>query len=138
MSRRERQADHSLPKFLNGIRANTLEFFEIISHSNVGPESFLALNCHQDSLLELRLSSLRTASVVALSMLKGCTSLKLLHLEVLYGTIDLESVQNDAFLEIIAWLRDCKRLQDISLKGFSGPAILTPLLLENHIRLQRV
>ncbi len=125
--------------FLNGLRANTLESFEIISFSNIGAESFLALNCHRESLTELKLSNLTADSVVALAMLKGCTSLRLLHLEDLLGTTDLEGTQNDIFLELIAWLRDCRKLQEISLKKFmSGPAIMTPLLLENQIRLLKV
>jgi len=125
--------------FLNGLRANTLESFEIISFSNIGAESFLALNCHRESLTKLKLSNLTADSVVALAMLKGCTSLRLLHLEDLLGTTDLEGTQNDIFLELIAWLRDCRKLQEISLKKFmSGPAIMTPLLLENQIRLLKV
>ena len=124
--------------FFNGLRENTLESFEIISFSNIGVESFLALNCHRDSLTELRLSSLTSESVLALAMLKSCTSLKVLHLEDLFGT-DFEGAHHDIFLEVVAWLQDCKRLQEISLKRFpSAPALLTPLLLDNQIHLLKV
>jgi len=88
--------------------------------------------------MELKLSSLKSDSILALAMLKGCTSLKVLHLEDLFGT-DLEGTHNDIFLEVIAWLQDCKRLQEISLKRFiNAPAILTPLLLDNRIKLLKV
>lgn len=73
--------------------------------------------------------------MLALATLKGCTSLKVLHLEDLHR-VDLEGTRHDVFLEVIAWLRDCKELQEISLKGFmSAPAILTPLLLDDQIHL---
>lgn len=124
--------------FFNGLRENTLASFEIISYSNIGVESFLALSCHRDSLTELKLSSLKSDSILALAMLKGCTSLKVLHLEDLFCT-DLEDPPNDIFLEVIAWLQDCKRLQEISFKRFmNAPAILTPLLLDNQIHLLKV
>lgn len=139
MDRRDEEADPQLAQFLSGLRPNTLESFEIISFSNIGVESFLALNCHRESLAELKLSNLTADSVLALTMLKSCTSLKLLHLEDLLGATDLERTQNDVFLEVVAWLRDCKNLQEISLKKFmSAPAIMTPLLLENQIHLLKI
>ncbi len=125
--------------FFGGLRPNTLEAFEIISFSNIGAESFLALSCHRESLTELKLSSLTADSLPAIGMLKGCTSLKILHLEDLLGTTDLEAAQPDTFLEVIDWLRQCRRLQEISLKKFvNGPAIMTPLLLDNQIHLLKV
>ena len=138
-NRRDEHADHQLARFFSGLRANSLESFEIISNSNIGADSFLALNCHRESLTELKLSSLTADSVVALAMLKGCTALKLIHMEDLLGTTDLEGTHHDIFLEIVAWLKDCTRLQEISLKKFmSGPATMTPLLLDNKIHLVKL
>lgn len=138
MDRRDELADQQLATFFNGLRENKLASFEIISYSNIGIKSFLALNWHRESLTELRLSSLKSESILALAMLKGCISLKALHLEDLFGT-DLEGTHNDIFLEVIAWLQECKRLQEISLKRFANtPAILTPLLLDNQIRLLKL
>lgn len=137
-NRRDEQADHQLAMFFSGLRGNTLESFEIISDSNIGVESFLALRCHRDSLTELRLSSLGSESILALAMLKECTSLKIIHLQDLFGT-DLERTQHDIFLEIIAWLQTCKRLQEISLEGFdNATAILIPILIDNQIQLLKV
>lgn len=124
--------------FLNGLRENTLESLEIISYAKIGVESFLALGCHRDSLTELKLSSLTYESTVALAMLKECTSLKILHLQDLSCT-DLAVTQKDIYLEIMAWLQNCKRLQEISLEGFfNATAVLMPLLLDDQIHLLRV
>ena len=137
-NRRDEQADHQLATFFNGLRENTLESFEIISFSNIGVESFLALSCHRDSLTELKLSSLTSDSILALAMLKRCTALKVLHLEDLSGS-DFEVTHYEIFVEVIAWLHECKRLQEISLKRFtSAPALLTPLLLDNRTHLLKL
>lgn len=76
----------------------------------------------------------------ALSMLKGCTKLTSLFLaENGVATQDLEKRHHDIFLEIIAWLCECKALKSISMdKMFNAPSLLTPVLLENNIKLTRL
>ena len=76
----------------------------------------------------------------ALSMLKGCTKLTSLFLaENGVATQDLEKRHHDIFLEIIAWLCECKGLKSISMdKMFNAPGLLTPVLLENNIKLTRL
>ena len=70
-------------------------------------------------------------------MLKGCTNLTTLELaENAVATQDLEKRHNDVFLEMIAWLCECKKLKSISLKKLlNAPALLTPVSLESDIRL---
>ncbi|KAA6412831.1 MAG: hypothetical protein FRX48_03824 [Lasallia pustulata] len=132
-------ADHKFAMFLNDLRPQSLETFEVISYSDIGAESFLALNCHRESLTELKMNNLKPEVLPALSMLKGCTALTTLVLTDATGTTDLEKTQHDVFLEIIGWLRECKRLESVTfVKFLSAPAILTPLLLENDIHLTKL
>lgn len=52
------------------------------------------------------------------------------------ATQNLEKRHNDIFLETVAWLTECKSLTAISINNMlSAPAFLTPVLLENGIRL---
>ena len=133
-------ADHSFASFLNDLRPNTLESFEIISTSQIGAESFLALNCHSKTLNELKLVGLRAESIPAIAMLKGCINLTSLSLaENGVATQDLEKRHNDVFLETIAWLCECKDLQIISMtKMLSATGLLTPVLLDNGIKLAKL
>lgn len=125
--------------FLKGLRPGTLEYFEVISYSDLAFETFHALDAHKASLRELRLSNLRLEAVRALPALSGCTAIAALHLEELYGTTDIESSQDNILPEIIAWLRNCKHLKTITIKRFkSGPTILTSVLLENSIQLRKI
>ena len=133
-------ADQHFASFLNEIRPNSLESFEIISTSQIGAESFLALNCHREALTELKLVGLKAEAIPAISFLKGCTSLVSLSLaENGVATQDLEKRHNDVFLETVAWLRECKGLKTISMtKMLSATGLLTPVLLENSINLTKL
>lgn len=132
-------ADHQFATFLNDLRPQSLETFEVISYSDIGAETFLALNCHRESLTELKINNIRAEAMSALSMLKGCTSLTTLVLTEATGTTGLENSQNDVFLEVIAWLQECKGLDSVTFRKFpSAPAIMTPLLLENDIHLTKL
>ena len=132
-------ADYQFATFLNDLRPQSLETFEVISYSDIGAESFLALNCHRESLTELKINNIKPEAMSALSMLKGCTSLTTLVLTDATGTTDLEKTQHDVFLEVIAWLRECKSLESVTFGKFlSAPAIMTPLLLENDIHLTKL
>ncbi|KAI9782646.1 MAG: hypothetical protein M1835_003988 [Candelina submexicana] len=135
-------ADQQMGNFLVGLRPNTLEYFEVISFSDLGVGTFLALNHHKASLRELRLSNLKTEAVYALPALKECTAIVVLHLEELHGTTDLSDLgtsENNVLSEMTDWLRSCKQLETITVKNMrNGPAILTSVLLENSIHLRKV
>jgi len=133
-------ADQHFATFLNDLRPNSLESFEVISTSQIGAESFLALNCHRETLSELKLVGIKAEAIPAISMLKGCTNLTSLSLaENGVATQDLEKRHNDTFLEIIAWLRECQALQTISItKMLNATGLLIPVLLENNIRLTKL
>ena len=50
---------------------SSLESLEIFSYSMIGPETFLSLNCHRESLTELQLRSLSEEAMKSLNLLKG-------------------------------------------------------------------
>lgn len=131
-------ADHKLSVFLSSVRPQTLRFFETISDVRVGPETCLALNNHCQSLKTVKMS-LKSEALPHLAFLKGCTAVENLQLTDTDRTVELEKTEHDVFLEIVAWLRECRNLRELGFTNFlSAAAIVTPLLLEEHIQLQRL
>ncbi len=117
------------------MRPNSLQTLQTIHDIQAGPETFLALNHHRQSLEDLRIC-VSNEALPHLSLLQGCTSLKILRIEDTLGSIDLDATQHDVFLEMIAWLRKCVDLQRLSFSNLqSGAAIITPVLLEHNIKL---
>lgn len=135
--RQHADADNHFATFLNDLRPQSLESLETFSSSNIGVESFLALNCHRESLKELKLNGIKAEAMPAISMMKECTHLTtLLIAETGRATQDLEKDHRDVFLETIAWLTQCKGLRAISMdKMLSAPALLAPVLLDHSIKL---
>lgn len=130
--------DHRFSTFISGLRPQSLHYFEVFSDAHIGVETCLALNDHGQSLKSIKLS-LRSEALPHLALLKGCTAVETLHLEDMDGTADLHKIHNDAFLEVVDWLRNCSNLQDFSLKNFVGAAdIGTPILVEHSIRLRQL
>lgn len=132
--RRNKDTDEALANLLNELCPQSLESFETSAYR---PEAFQALSCHLKSLNELKLENLPTSSIPVIPLLKGCTNLVSLSLG---GheqqTIDLEGSHNDVFLEMVAWLKECKKLRKLTFTTFFGaPALMIPLLLDNSIRL---
>ncbi|KAA8615465.1 hypothetical protein PtrSN002B_001560 [Pyrenophora tritici-repentis] len=127
--------DQKFAKFLSSMRPNTLETLQTISDVKAGSKTFAALNNHGESLADLRLC-VSTDSIPHLSLLKGCTALKTLRIEDIHGTVDLEATANGVFLETVSWLKNCTDLQRLSFhKLQSGAAIITPVLLQDKIKL---
>lgn len=133
-------ADQKFADFLNEITPQTLESLEIFSHSGIAAESFLAFSCHRKALTELKLNSLTAVQLESLNMLAGCTNLTTLLLDGAGNDhVDLKHRHNDVFLETIAWLRSCKKLQSVTWRNFrGGHDFITPILLENDIRLKHL
>jgi hypothetical protein len=132
----ESDADQTFATFVSGLRPNSLEYFEMISFSNIASLSFKALNHHSKSLTELTLGSLHDDAILALGQLKECTALRTLVLEDNVGSLQLEATQNDIFLEIVEWLSACSSLRDLTLKKFyDGPAILAQVRSSPNVSL---
>ena len=133
--------DPTMAELFYDLRPQSLGSFVIFSSSKIGSESFLALSSsHGNTLTELKLNSLTAEAMENLNLLKGCTNITSLLLSENAGSeTDLEHRHNDVFLEVVAWLRECKQLQTISLSHFfSGPSMLTPVLLEHTIKLREL
>lgn len=129
--------DERLAAFLNELRPQSLETFNMFSHQNVGLESFHAFSCHGESLVDLKIDILSSDILPKISLLKRCTNLVLLSLDSKkLITIDLQTSHYEAFLETVAWLKKCKKLRNLAfIKVFSTPALMTPMLLESSIQL---
>jgi len=130
-------ADRHFATFLEEIRPQSLESLEIFGYSDIGAESFLALNGHHESLTELKLNSIKLESMPHISKLKECTNITTLLLTESPALLtDLENMYNDVFLETVSWLTGCKDLRNVTITGsFSGPTLLKPVLLDNQIHL---
>jgi len=132
---RSEGTDRSFSNFLSSMRPNSLKTLHAISDIRAGPETFLALNYHAQSLEDLQLS-VTNDSLAHMPLLQGCTALKNLRIDDLHGAEDIETTNHDAFLAIIAWLRQCESLRCLDFSNCqSGVALVTPVLLERNMRL---
>ena len=128
--------DQKLAALLSGLPEQTLKSFTTFSRVDLGAESALALNCHSHSLANLELQ-LTNEAIPHMGFMKGCNAVESLKLTDIYKTIDLEKTQHDVFLEVVSWLTESRNLTSLVLNGFiSGAAIVTPVLLEENIRLE--
>lgn len=135
---RSPDADESFATYLRELKADTLTYFNMISWSDIGQQSFHALGRHT-KLLQLELSNLDTDAVRNLNALKHCTAVHTLKLDDGYGTVQLEEYQNDVFLDVVEWLTSCKDLRDLTLKKFhDGPAILSRVLPSPNVKLNKL
>ena len=132
-------ADEVFAVFLSSLSPNTLESFYMISFSNIALQSFIAFGQHATSLTELRLNNLSREATLALGKLKPCTALKLLELEDNQGSLQLETTQNDVFVDIVEWLSACSELRDLKIRKFyDGTSILAQVLSSHYVRLTKL
>ncbi|KAF8851146.1 hypothetical protein BDZ45DRAFT_632124 [Acephala macrosclerotiorum] len=132
-------ADNDLAAFFGGLRTHTLRSFAALSAGSVGPQTLLSLNRHARSLKKLKLDGLKSDAIKNLSYLQGCDKLESLEIADAEGLINLEATENDAYLEIVAWLSKCDSLRELLISNLvSGPAILTQVCLSNNIKLQKL
>jgi hypothetical protein len=130
--------DEELSSFFSELKEKSLEIFETFSLNGFGAQCCLSLGRHSNALKELHLV-IQPAVIPHLGLLKQLTALDTLHLIDERKTFDLETEQNDVFLEIIEWLKSCKKLRELTLDLLdSGAAITTPVLLEPDIQLRHL
>jgi hypothetical protein len=110
--------------------------FEIYVGSDIGRQSFTAMNHHASTLLSLKLWGLTDEALKSLGCLKECTALQKLDLEASMASVRLEENENDAFLEIISWLTKCHDLKELAIEGcYDAPSILAQALSTRNFAL---
>lgn len=137
-SRASPDCDQKLAALFSGLPEQSLTSFITYNRIDFGIQSSLAINNHGKSLKHLELQ-LTDDAIPHIGLLRGCTAIESLKLTDLLSTIILEREQHDVFLEVIAWLTESRKLKSLGLHGFwSGAAIATPVLLEEHIHLEHL
>lgn len=132
------KADQQIAAFISGRKPNTMIHFENISNCHIGLETAVALNSHGKSLAVLKLY-LTGDKVEALGCLGQCTSVTTLAVDYSGPPDNLKATQNDLYLEITEWLRNCTSLRDISISNMvSAPDLMLPVLLTDVIQLHKL
>lgn len=128
------EADVVFSRFLQDLKPDTIQYLQFISFSYIARKSFQALGRHR-GLKKLKLNNLCTAAMEDLNSLRECTQIEVLSLEDNSGTVRLEELNNDVFLDVIAWLSSCQNLRDITIRRFwDGPAILAAVAIAPDVR----
>lgn len=131
-------ADEQIASFISGRQPNTLVHFENISNCHIGLDTAVALNQHGKSLSVLKLY-LTGDKIKALGCVRECTSVNTLAIEYSGPPDNLKANENDLFLEITEWLRNCTALRDISISNMvSAPDMILPILLNEAIQLHKL
>ncbi|OJJ46705.1 hypothetical protein ASPZODRAFT_132829 [Penicilliopsis zonata CBS 506.65] len=130
-----RTAETDSEMFLNELRPHTLEYFEVLSNSQLGPRSIRGFGCHLTSLEELKLTSLGIDAIAELASLGEAPALKVLVL-----TDSIPTARTEKFYEIIAklalWIRSCRSLRRLELRRFvDDPALLSQVLTDEGLAL---
>lgn len=129
--------DQQLASFLTGLQPQQLRYFESISRADIGEGTLLSLNSHGESLRFIKIA-LNTEALPHLGLLKNCVAIESLEL-ISETSMDLEATQNDVFLEVSEWLRQCKCLRSLSFSGFfSAVKQVTPILLQDDVKLSNL
>ncbi|KAE8351093.1 hypothetical protein BDV28DRAFT_137897 [Aspergillus coremiiformis] len=130
-----KNAEVDSEQFLNELRPNTLEYFEVLSYSHLGPRSIRAMGSHLDSLRELKLTSLGIETIAELPSLGSPPALKVLVLTDSAGTL-----RDEAYYQILdrvaEWLQSCKALRQLELRRFmDDPLLLSKTLPDESLHL---
>ncbi|KAI9934692.1 hypothetical protein MW887_000309 [Aspergillus wentii] len=130
-----RNAEDDSEVFLNELHPHTLEYFEVLSYSQLGPRSIKALGSQLGSLVELKLTSLGIDAIAELPSLEAPPALKVLVL-----TDSVPVTRDERFYSIIEkvaqWIRSCKSLRHLELRRFvDDPALLAQTFTGDELRL---
>lgn len=136
--RDSRESSDDLVAFLKELRPQSLESFKTSIHQRPGPELFHALNCHGESLVELKLNlfpGFQWEPIPQVSLLKGCTNLVSLSLVGSKEDFGLPESHIAAFPEIVAWLKECKKLRNLDFNRFFTSPVIASIFLDETIHL---
>jgi hypothetical protein len=129
------KADPEAERVLKGLRSNSLESFEVLSSSHLGPRSIAALGSHLEALTELKLTSLPIEAIAELPSLKTPTALKVLVL-----TDSHPQMRNEYFYDTVSavadWICTCANLRHLELRRFVDDAnLLSIVLVDERVHL---
>ncbi|GKZ31735.1 hypothetical protein AbraIFM66950_000500 [Aspergillus brasiliensis] len=126
-----RNVEADSEQFLTELRPNTLEYFEILSYSQLGPRSIRSLGLHLDSLAELKLTSLTIETIAELPSLTAAPALKVLVL-----TDSIPAARDENFFAVVTrvaeWICTCKSLQRLELRRFVDDSYLLSQVLPHE------
>ncbi|RAH74354.1 uncharacterized protein BO66DRAFT_468188 [Aspergillus aculeatinus CBS 121060] len=128
-------AEAESEQFLDQLRPNTLETFELISMSQLGPRSIVGLGSHRQSLSELKLTSLTIDGIAQLPSLAALPSLRVLTL-----TDSVPSPRDERFYTIVSqvaeWIGSCKSVRQLEVRRFvDDPFLLSQTLTSDGFNL---
>ncbi|KAL3466399.1 hypothetical protein BJX64DRAFT_250811 [Aspergillus heterothallicus] len=122
-------------ELFNTLRPGSLEHFEILSFSHLGPRSIRALGTQKDSLAELKLTSLEIGTIREIPSLGAFPALVVLALSDSAPTAWTEEFY-ETVNKVADWMRSCKKLKRLELRKFVDDThLLTNVLSENDIKL---
>ncbi|PYH47529.1 uncharacterized protein BP01DRAFT_390059 [Aspergillus saccharolyticus JOP 1030-1] len=128
-------AEAESEEFLKELSPDTLECFDLISLSQLGPRSVAALGSQLQSLSELKLTSLTIKAIAELPSLKPLPSLRALAL-----VDSVPSPRNESFYAIVSqvaeWIGNCRSLRQLDLRRFvDDPFLLSQTLSKEGLTL---
>ncbi|KAL4818906.1 hypothetical protein BDW67DRAFT_156229 [Aspergillus spinulosporus] len=128
-------AEIEAEELFNALQPNSLEYFEVLSFSHLGPRSMRALGTQKDSLTELKLTSLNIDTIHELASLGPLPKLEVLSLtdsapaawdEPFYATLD----------EVADWIGTCAKLKRLEVRRFMDDSrLLSKALMNDNIHL---
>lgn len=119
-----RDSDQGLAAFINELRPQSLKSFQTFTQHNFAPEVFQALNCHGESLIELKLNMCRSGAIPYVMLLRSCTNL-----------VSLSLVARGLYSSRRRSRRRLKNSTDANPLEDVGTRKITSLLIQNSIRL---
>lgn len=125
-----RNAEADCEEFLNELQPQSLEYFETISYSQLGPRSIKAFGSQLNSLIELKLTSLTIEAIAELPSLASPPALRVLVL-----TDSISTLRDAKFYSTVTqvadWIRSCNSLRRLELRRFfDDPALLSLALTD--------
>ncbi|KAL4743817.1 hypothetical protein BDV11DRAFT_177464 [Aspergillus similis] len=129
------KAEIEAEELFNALRANSLEYFEVLSFSHLGPRSMRALGTQRDSLTELKLTSLNIDTIRELASLGP-----LPNLEVMSLTDSAPAAWDEPFYatlgEVADWIGTCAKLERLEVRRFMHDSrLLSKALMNDNIHL---
>ncbi|KAK7537655.1 hypothetical protein IWX50DRAFT_565040 [Phyllosticta citricarpa] len=135
----DKDVDEKMSHFISGLTSPSLRSFEVIGSSDISAGTYLALNSHGQTLSCLTMN-LKATDLPHLPLLKGCTALELLRLELTHaggGPSQSEMENFNTFRNGMSdWLGNCRRLRTLIINGVDAAAdIMTPVLVDENLKL---